>query len=93
VKPLEISETADEFASDSDEVHLVSDKFGQTEELGFRQCDLPIVRKLSAPTKLIVRFPTIAVLRASCRVDLILTMVMSVKGINDNSCRVAPGYK
>ena len=25
----------------SDEVHLVVDEFGQAEELGFRQCDLP----------------------------------------------------
>jgi hypothetical protein len=36
VKPLEISRTADEFDSDSDEVHLVSDEFVQAEELGFR---------------------------------------------------------
>ena len=40
----------------SDEVHLVVDEFGQAEELGFRQCDLPIVRKLSAQTKLRVQF-------------------------------------
>jgi hypothetical protein len=69
VKPLEISETADEFASDSDEVHLVSDEFGQAEELGFRQCDLPIMRKLSAPTKLRVQFMIVAAPRASYRVD------------------------
>ena len=56
MKPLEISETDDELDSDSDEVHLVSDEFGRAEELGFRQCDLPIVRKLSAPTKLSVQF-------------------------------------
>ena len=87
---LETSVIADEFDSDSDGVHLVSDEFGQAEELGFRQCDLPIVRKLSAPTKLRVQFPTVAAPRASCRVDLILTTVMSEKGINDISCRVAP---
>ena len=45
MKPLEISETADEFDDDSDEVHLVTDEFGQAEELGVCQCDLPIVRK------------------------------------------------
>jgi len=50
VKPLEISSTADAFASDSDEVHLVADEFGQAEELGVRQCELPTVRKLSALT-------------------------------------------
>jgi hypothetical protein len=42
---FEISGTADEFASDSDTVHLVVDELGQAEDLGFRQCDLPIVRK------------------------------------------------
>jgi hypothetical protein len=36
VKPLEISGTADEFISGSDEVHLVADEFGHAEELGFR---------------------------------------------------------
>jgi hypothetical protein len=56
VKPLEISGTADEFASDSDAVHLVADELRQSEELGFRQYDLPIVRKLSALTKLRVKF-------------------------------------
>ena len=56
MKLLEISGTADEFASDSDAVHLVADELGQAEELGFRQCDLPIMRKLSAPTKLRVKF-------------------------------------
>ena len=56
VKPLEISSTTDAFASDSDEVHLVADEFGQAEELGVRQFDLPIVRKMSAPTKLRVQF-------------------------------------
>ena len=93
MKPLEISGTADEFASDSDEVHLVSDKFGQAEELGFRQCDLPIVRKLSAPTKLRVQFRPL--LRRVLAVEwiLILTTVLSEKGIYDISCRVAPGYK
>ena len=56
VKPLEISCTADAFASNSDEVHLVANEFGQAEELGVRQCDLPKVRKLSALTKLRVQF-------------------------------------
>ena len=56
VKPLEISNTADAFASDSDEVHLVADEFGQAEELGVRRCELPIVSKLSALTKLRVQF-------------------------------------
>ena len=50
VKPLEISSTADAFASDSDEVHMVADEFGLAEELGVRQCELPTVRKLSALT-------------------------------------------
>ena len=36
VKPLEISGTGDAFASESDEVHLVPDEFGQAEELGVR---------------------------------------------------------
>ena len=56
MKPLEISRTANDFASDRDEVHLVADEFGHAEELGFRRCDLPIVRKLSALTKLRVQF-------------------------------------
>ena len=60
VKPLEISSTTDAFASDSDEVHLVADEFGQAEELGVRQCDLPTMRKLSAPTNLRVQIPTVA---------------------------------
>ena len=50
VKPLEISSTADAFASDSDKVHLVADEFDQADELGVRQCELPTVRKLSALT-------------------------------------------
>ena len=41
VKPLEISSIADAFCSDSDEVHLVTNKFGHAEDLGARQCDLP----------------------------------------------------
>ena len=56
MKPLEISGIADEFASDNDEVHMVADEFGHAEELGFHQCDLHIVRKLSALTKLRVQF-------------------------------------
>ena len=36
VKPLEISSTADAFASDNDEVHLIAGEFGQAEELGVR---------------------------------------------------------
>ena len=49
VKPLEISGTADAFASDSDEVHLVADEFGQAEELGVRQCDLPKSEEIECP--------------------------------------------
>ena len=56
VKPLETSRTADDFASDSDEVYLVADEFGQAEELGFCQCDLPIMRNLRALKKLRVQF-------------------------------------
>ena len=67
---MEISGSADGFSSDSDEVHLVADEFCQAEELGVRQCDLPTVRKFSAPTNLRVQIPTIAAPRASCRVDL-----------------------
>ena len=36
VKPLEISGSADAFASDTDKVHLVAEEFGQAEELGVR---------------------------------------------------------
>ena len=49
MKPLEISGTADGFASDSDEVYLVTDKFGQAEELGVRQCDLPKSEEIECP--------------------------------------------
>ena len=38
---MEISGIAGAFASDNDEVHLVAGEFGQAEELGVRQCDLP----------------------------------------------------
>ena len=69
MKPLEISKTADAFASASDEVHLVTDEFGQAEELGFCQCNLPTMRKLSASTNLRVQISTVAAPRASCRVD------------------------
>ena len=69
MKPLEISGTTDEFASGNDEVHLVADEFGHAKELGFRQCDLPIVSKLSASTNLRVRILTVAAPWASCRVD------------------------
>ena len=69
MKPLEIFRTADEFASNSDEVHLVADEFGQAEELGFSQHNLPKVRKLSAPTNLRIQIPTVDLPQASCRVD------------------------
>ena len=49
MKPLEISRTADEFSRDSDEVRLVVDEFGQAEELGFRQCDLPKSEEIECP--------------------------------------------
>ena len=68
-KPLEIFGSAEAFSSDSDEVHLVADAFDQAEELGFRQCDLPKVRKLSARANLRVQIPIVAMSRASCRVD------------------------
>jgi hypothetical protein len=48
LKTLKISCSAVEFFSDRDEVVLVIDEIGLTEELGFRQCDFPTVRKLSA---------------------------------------------
>ena len=40
VKPLEISYSSVIFFSDRDEVHLVSEEFVLTEELGIRQCGL-----------------------------------------------------
>jgi hypothetical protein len=46
VKTLEISCSVVEFFSDRDEVLLVVDEIGLTEELGFCQCDSPIMRKL-----------------------------------------------
>ena len=49
VKPLEISSTADTFASDSDDVHLVANKFGHAEELGVRQCVLPKSEEIECP--------------------------------------------
>ena len=49
VKPLEISSIADAFASDSDEVHLVTDEFGQTEELGVRQRDMLKSEEIECP--------------------------------------------
>jgi hypothetical protein len=45
VKPLEISGSADEYASDKDAVLLVADEFGLTEELGVHQYDLPSYRE------------------------------------------------
>ena len=41
VKPLEISYSSINFFSDRDEVLLISEEFGLTEELGIRQCRLP----------------------------------------------------
>ena len=90
VKPLEISGSADEFASDRDAVLLVADEFGRTEELGVRQCVLPTVRKLSASTNLRVQIPTVAALSANCRVDPYPDNGHVRRGIYDNSCRVAP---
>ena len=49
VKPLEISSTADTFASKSDEVHLVPEEIGHTEELGVHQCDLPKSEEIECP--------------------------------------------
>jgi hypothetical protein len=49
VKPLEISSSADAIASDSDEVHLVTDEFGHAEELGVRQCVLPKSEEIECP--------------------------------------------
>jgi hypothetical protein len=51
VKPLEISSTADAFASDNDEVHLVADEFAHAEELGVRQCGLPKSEEIECPNK------------------------------------------
>ena len=42
VKPLEITYSSVNFFSDRDEVLLVSEEFVLTEELGIRQCGLPI---------------------------------------------------
>jgi hypothetical protein len=91
VKPLEISSTADAFASDSDKVHLVTDEFGQAEELGVRQCDLPKSEEIECPDDfessmfrpLLHRVPAVEWI-------LILTTVKSDKGIYDILCRVAP---
>ena len=91
MKPLEISSIADAFASDSDEVHLVADEFGQAEELGVRQCDLPKSEEIECPDDfessmfrpLLRRVPAIEWI-------LILTTVESDKGIYDILCRVAP---
>jgi hypothetical protein len=41
VKPLEISCSSVKFFSDRDDDLLVSEEIGLTEELGFRQCELP----------------------------------------------------
>ena len=49
VKPLEISSTADAIASDNDEFHLVTDKFGHAEELGVHQCVLPKSEEIECP--------------------------------------------
>ena len=70
VKPLEISSTADAFASDSDEVHLVADEFGQAKELGVRQCDLPKSEEIECPCEIESSiFRPFAAPSASCRVD------------------------
>jgi hypothetical protein len=90
---LEISCTAVEFVSDRDEVLLVIDEIGLTEELRFRQCDLPTMRKLRAPTNLRVQFLNIDALSASCQVDPYPDNGHVRRGIYDNSCWVAPGYK
>ena len=90
MKLLEISGSADEFASDRDAVLLVTDEFGRTEQLGVRRCVLPNVRKLSASMNLGVQIPTVAALCASCRVDSYPDNGHVRRGIYDNSCRVAP---
>ena len=49
MKPLEISSTADAIANDIDEVHLVTNEFGHTEELGVCQCELPKSEEIECP--------------------------------------------
>ena len=49
VKPLEISCSSVKFFSDRDEVLLISEEFGLTEELGFRQCELPTSEEHDKP--------------------------------------------
>ena len=67
VKPLEMSYSSFTFFSDRDEVLLVADEFVLTEELGIRQCEFTYtVRNMIALRNLRVKFPTVAVLRASC---------------------------
>ena len=90
VKPLEISCNSINFFSDRDEVLLVFEEFVLTEELGIRQCGLPTVRNMIALRNLILKFPTVVVLCASCpKISTHLT-VISLKGIYVLSCRAAP---
>jgi len=49
VKPLEISYSSVKFFSDRDDVLLVSEEIGLTEELGFRQCELPTSEEYDKP--------------------------------------------
>ena len=49
VKPLEISYSSVNCFSDRDEVLLVSEEFGLTEELGIRQCELPTSEEHDSP--------------------------------------------
>src|SRR3954468_22507135 len=68
VKPLEISYSSVNFFSDRDEILLVSEEFVLTEELA-RNSLVRIaytVRNMIALRNLILKFPTVAVLRASC---------------------------
>ena len=49
VKPLEISCSSVKFFSDRDDDLLVSEEIGLTEELGFRQCELPMSEEHDKP--------------------------------------------
>ena len=90
VKPLEISYSSVNFFSDRDEVLLDSEEFFLTEELGTRQCGLPTSEEHDSPEELIVKFPTVVVLLASCPKIATHLTVISLKGIYVLSCRDAP---
>ena len=91
MKPLEISYSSVNFFSDRDKVLLVSEEFVLTEELGICQCGLPTSEEHDSPEEFeSSNFRPLLRYVPAVPKYLIHLTVISLEGIYDLSCRVAP---